>query len=313
MLAKPLKRGTWVHELLEAHGNGEDWKPIHARHSAKFNELFDEEKDYYGDMPSEIEAIMRSYMWHYKNDPWEYVANEFTLEAEFPDGTLYRGKVDSLIENEHGLWLVDNKTHRTLPDLSFRMRDSQSALYLWAARENGLPVRGFIWNYIRWKAPSVPKLLTKNDRISDAACDTDYPTFVRALKEYKRDYPETFKVRPKDRDRALYLKGQQYVHGAPQVSEFFRRDILEKSDEMLDRVMHMNYITSLRMQNYDFSHIDYIEVADPRYQGFFESYEDLHTAHIMGVNLKPLIKQNYTIGDPNDYYQDRAGDFEKGK
>ena len=173
MLAKPLKRGTWVHNLLEAKGNGEDWKKIHAAYTHKFNQLFDEEKDHYGDMPTEIESIMRSYDWHYKNDPWNWVANEFKLEAEFPDGTLYRGKVDALIENEYGLWLVDHKTHRTLPDMGFRLRDSQSALYLWAARENGLNVQGFIWNYIRWKPASTPKLLVKGDRISDSACDTD--------------------------------------------------------------------------------------------------------------------------------------------
>lgn len=313
MLGKPLKRGTWVHSLLEAKGNGEDWRALHARHSAKFDQMFDEEKDHYGDLPNEILQIVESYDWHYRDDPWEWVANEFTLEAEFPDGTLYRGKVDALIENEHGLWLVDHKTHRTLPDLSFRLRDSQSALYLWAARENGLNVQGFIWNYIRWKAPSVPKLLMKADRISDAACDTDYPTFVRALKKYKEEHPSTFKIRPQDRAKAEYLRTQRYTHGKPQTSEFFRRDFLEKSDDMLDRVMLLNHRTSLRMHNYDFSNIDAIEMADPSYRGFFESYEDLHVAHIMGTNLRPLMKQNYTVGDPNDYYQDRAGDYETEK
>jgi len=193
------------------------------------------------------------------------------------------------------------------------MRDSQSALYLWAARENGLPIQGFIWNYLRWKPASTPKLVDKNRRLSDAACDTDYPTFVRALKRYKRDYPETFIVRPKDKDKALYLKKHQYEIGKPQTSEFFRRDILEKSDDMLDRVMMMNYRTALRMQNYDFDDINSIEMADPQMRGFFEDFEDLHVAHVMGGNLKQLIKQNYIIGDPNDYYQDRAGDYEERK
>lgn len=311
LLKKPLKRGTWVHTLLEAQGNGEDWRALHKHFSQEFEQMFDEEKDYYGDMPTEIGRIMDSYAWHYANDPWEYKANEFTLEAEFPDGTLYRGKVDALIENEYGLWLVDHKTHRSLPDLQFRLRDSQSALYLWAARENGLPVQGFIWNYLRWKPASIPKLVDKNRRLSKAACDTDYPTYVRALKRYKRDYEETFVVSAEDIEKAKYLKRHQYEIGKPQTSEFFRRDVLEKSDEMLDRVMMMNYRTALRMQNYDFDDIDSIEMADPQQRGFFEDYEDLHVAHIMGGNVKQLIKQNYTFGDPNDYYQDRAGDIER--
>lgn len=313
MLAKPLKRGTWVHELLEAKGNGEDWRALHAAHSAKFDQMFDEEKDYYGDMPTEIGRIMDSYMWHYKNDPWKYIATEFTMECEFPDGTLYRCKVDALIEDSWGrLWLVDNKTHKTLPDLGYRIRDGQSALYLWCARANGLNVEGFIWNYIRWKAPNPPALLKSTERISDAANDTDYPTFVRALKKYKADNPETFQIRPQDRQKAARLMTHQYEVGKPQISEFFRRDILEKSDDMLDRVAKMNHYTSLRMHNYDFSDPDLIEIADP--SGFYGCfYEDLHVAHVMGTNLVPLIKQNYIVGDPNDYYQDRAGDYEKGK
>jgi len=314
MLAKPLKRGTWVHALLEEYANGGDWEALHAKYTDQFNRLFDEEKDYYGDMPTEIYTIVKSYMWHYKRDVWKYVANEFTMETPFPDGTLYRCKVDMLIENAFGLWLGDRKTHKTLPDLSFRIRDSQSALYLWAARENGLPVQGFIWDYLRWKAPSVPKLLVKGDRISDSALDTDYPTFVTALKKYKAENPGVFQIRPKDREYAKYLQGQQYDYGKMQTSEHFRRDILEKSDELLDHVMMMNYHTALRMNTYDFSDINAIEMADPApsmFGGCF--YEDLHIAHIMGTNLTPIIKQNYIVGDPNDYYQDRAGEFEKGK
>jgi len=311
-LAKTLKRGTWVHALLEEHTNGGDWMALHQKFAAQFDKLFDEEKDYYGDLPSEILTIMRSYMWHYKHDPWKYIANEFTMECFFPDGTMYRCKCDALIENAFGLWLVDRKTHKTLPGLDFRLRDGQSALYLWGARENGLPVQGFIWDYVKWKAPNPPALLQNTTRISDSANDTDYPTFVTALKKYKEEYPETFQIRPKDREKAKWLRNMQYEFGKPQTSEHFRRDILEKSDDMLDRVAHMNYFTALRMNNYDWNDINAIEMADPmNWGGCF--YDDLHIAHLMGTNLQPLIKQNYVVGDPNDYYQDRAGDFEKGK
>ena len=72
-LKKPLKRGTWVHALLEAQGNGQDWRTLHQKFSTEFDQMFDEEKDYYGDMPTEIGRIMESYAWHYKNDPWTYV------------------------------------------------------------------------------------------------------------------------------------------------------------------------------------------------------------------------------------------------
>lgn len=309
-LGSPLKRGTWVHALLEEHHKGGDWLALHKKYSAEFANLFDEEKDFYGDMPTEILAIMRSYMWHYKDDPWEYKEAEFTLEAELPDGTLYRGKVDALIENQFGLWLVDHKTHKTLPDLSFRLLDAQSALYLWAAQENGLKVNGFIWNYLRWKAPSTPQLLKSGKRISDSACDTDYPTFVRALKKYKAENPG-FEIRPQDRAKAEQLKKQRYQFGAMQTSSFFQRSVLEKSPDMIERVLQGNYTTALRMNSYDFSDPDRVERVVEGGWGCTKmcSYTDLCTTELMGGNLRPLIKQNYTVGDPNAYYQDRAGDL----
>lgn len=310
-LATPLKRGTWVHALLEAYHKGEDWKKVHAAYSHKFSLLFDEEKDFYGDMPNEIYAIMQSYMWHYKNDPWEWIDAEFQLEAKLPDGTIYRGKIDALIRNQFGLWLVDNKTHKSLPKLNFRLLDAQSALYLWAARENGLNVRGFIWNYIKWKAPSQPAIVDRNRRLSDAASDTDYPTMYRTIKKYKEEYPETFKVREKDIAKLKYLQTQRYDFSKPQTSEFFRRDVLEKSDDMIERVVKSNFHTSLRMHDYDFSDPDFVERVVERSCEFSCTYTDICTAELMGANIRPLVKQNYIVGDPNDYYNDKAGDFEK--
>lgn len=307
-LGSPLKRGTWVHSLLEAYHGGEDWKDLHKKFSSQFNQLFDEEKDYYGDMPTEIYTIMRAYIWHYANDPWEYIDREFQLEATLPDGTVYRGKVDALIRNQFGLWLVDHKTHKTLPDLSFRLLDAQSALYLWAAQENGLKVNGFIWNYLRWKAPSVPALLKDGSRISKVDSDTDYPTFVRTLKKYKEEN-NNFVITPENRAKAKRLKSQQYEFGQPQTSDFFRRDVLEKSPDMIERVVQGNYTTSQRMHTYDFSDPDKVERVVERGCTFSCSYTDLCTAELMGGNIEHMKRQNYTQGDPNSYYNDKAGDI----
>src|SRR3546814_15269453 len=67
--------------------------------------------------------------------------------------------------------------------------DLQSPLYVWACHQAGIPVHGFIWNYVLAKAPSVPKMAyvgKKNQALSKAACSTDYLTFVRTVKEYQK-------------------------------------------------------------------------------------------------------------------------------
>lgn len=305
-LGSPLKRGTWVHELLEIHHNGEDWRPHHAKLSAKFNELFDEEKDYYGDMPTEIRRIMESYEWHYKADPWKVLETEFQVETEFPDGTLYRGKVDALIENQFGLWVVDHKTHKTLPDYNFRLLDAQSALYLWACLRNKIPVQGFIWNYVRWKAPSEPKAIKDMSRLSKTSGETDYPTFIKGVRKLQK---EGLRITPGIKERAEYLKRLRYHPGEPQESPFFRRDVLEKSTEVLKRVALENHHTSKRMHAYDFSNPDAVERVVDRSCTFSCSYTDICTAQLLGHNVEVLVRQNYEVGDPNEYYNDKAGEM----
>ena len=309
-LGSPLKRGTWWHALLEADGKGEDWRKVHEQLSHEFSKLFDEEKDYYGDMPNELKTMMESYKWHYANDPWEYVDNEFQLEAKFPDGTIYRGKVDALIRNQFGLWLVDHKSHKSLPDLSYRLQDTQSALYTWAAWENGLDIQGFIWNYTRWKVPTAPAILKSGDKFSQAKdLDSDYLTFARAVRK-AQEIPG-FKFTALDKQRLRMYKNQRYAWGMPQTSSFFRRDVFEKDPDMVERVVKEAYRTSNRIHNYDFSDRESVERVPDRSCSFSCSFQDICNAELVGGRPEPLLNANYTKGDPNDYYNDKAGDNPK--
>lgn len=308
MLGGPLKRGKWIHELLEYHHSGKDWKALHTKLSAQFNKMFDEEKEFYGDMPSEILSIMNSYVWHYKLDPWTVHDVEITIETEFPDGTLFRGKADALIENHHGLWIVDHKSHKTLPNFDNRLLDTQSALYVWAARRSGIPVNGFIWNYLRWKPAGVPELLKDGSRLSKVAGkDTDYPTYVAALNRFKRG---GFKITQEHRDRAAYLKQLRYdpARGFTQPSTMFRRNVLERTDDTLKMVALENYRTSQRMHSYDFQRPG-VERTIDRSCDFMCSYKDLCISELAGGNTDLLRHQNYTKGDPNDYYEDQHHDW----
>jgi hypothetical protein len=309
MLGGPLKRGTWVHSLLEEDARGGDWKKLHKKLTAKFNRMFDEEKEFYGDMPTEIAHVMRSYMWHYKNDPWKYHELELELTAELPNGVLLRIKFDALIENQWGLWLVDHKTHKTLPKLTYRQLDTQSPIYTWVAHQNNIPVNGFIWNYLRWKAPTVPALVyanSKNPRLSKSAVDTDYPTYKKAIKDYGLD-PGPYE------ERLAYYKKLRYVPGAPQESSFFRRDVFERTPDMIDRVLKEAMRTAERMNSYDFSDPEAVERTVGRHCEYMCSYSDLCTNELLGNNTRPLIRQNYEVGDPMSYYHDKAGDTKDEK
>lgn len=309
-IGAPLRRGVWMHELLEEHHGGRGWETRHAQLSSKFNEMFDEEKEYYGDLPDTIGTMMKAYQWHYAKDTLKIHETEVTLEAELPDGTIGRGKVDAIGENEFGLWLIDHKTHGRIPGLGFRLLDAQNAFYLWLALKNKIPVQGFIWNYIRWKTPSVPTLVYKNTahpRLSKKMGDTDYPTFTTAVKAYKQEYPG-FRITSDIVQKQAYLRSQRYDPASnTQTSPFFVRSILENDIDMVKQVVRELLRTTRRMNEYDFTSND-VERVPSRDCEFWCDYKELCQVELLGGNPAHLTKTLYKVGDPNEYYQDRAGE-----
>lgn len=303
VLGRPLRLGTWMHELQEAKSTGQDWRDKHQELiDTRWNKLFDEEKEDIGDLPGHCKRLMESYEWYYKADEWIFHEVEFVLEAELPDGSIYRGKIDALIENQFGLWIVDRKWHKSLPNTDYRILDSQSALYVWAAKKNKIPVLGHIWDYGRSKPPTWPDMLKSGKGPARwAACDTDYPTMVKWFKQNMGG-----KVPEHCKPKMRYLKTLQYEPGAPQHSTFFRRSVIEKSGPMLKRVAQEAYHTHKRMNSYPWDRPDLVERVPDRSCTYMCSYTDLCTAELFTggrpVNWKSLYKQ----GDPMDYYYDEA-------
>lgn len=306
ILGRPLRLGTWMHKLQEVHGLGGDWREAQADMVKQWNKLFDEEKDEIGNLPAQTEALMTSYLWHYKADDWKVLESEFVLEVELPDGAIYRAKIDWLIEDQYGLWIVDHKWHKTLPNTDFRILDSQSADYVWAAIKNKIPVQGHIWNYGRSKVPTWPDQLKSTGLPARwQGCETDYPTMVRWFRQYfDGKVPEPCK--PKMR----YLKTLQYEQGTPQNSAFFKRVVLERDKAMLSRVAKEMYHTHKRMNEYDWNP-DAVERVPDRSCTFMCSYTDLCTAELLTGGRPVNWKSRYVTGDPMDYYFDDRQDREE--
>lgn len=305
---KPLKRGTWFHALLQEYYAGRSWKSMHAKMTAQYAQMFDEEKLALGDLPTELHDMMRSYLWHYgadKENPfhgWDVVGTEITLECPWPDSTdgldIYRCRVDIMLHDEWGLWIGDHKTNKTLPDIQFRLLDAASPLYIWCARENGYAVDGFMWNYIRSKPPSKPSM-TKGGVLSKKAMDTDYPTLVRGFRDLGLN-PGDYK----ERLRPLY--NQRYRHGEVQTSTFFRRDTLVKDDAMIDRAVAAGMRTRDHMHGYGWDDPDSVERAVDRSCTWMCSFTDLCSTELIGGDAASVRRRQFKVGDPMDYYHDQA-------
>lgn len=132
--------------------------------------------------------LLRRYFakWGAEDDNWTilHIEEEFTFTVG-----VYSVKFipDLVIEINGEVWIVDHKTTATIPDEwdPYNMTDFQHLLYVAGLRALGYNVKGFLFNYIRTKPPSQPKLIKDGSRIADVRrVDTDYGTLKGFAEEH---------------------------------------------------------------------------------------------------------------------------------
>lgn len=182
---KPIAptRGILGHDCLSNLYSGKDWQAPIQQVSIDLSKVFEEEREDYANLPGDMFRIMRGYLLTYKGDKnWKIHAVEQDFCVPTPGGNELEGRIDLIFEDDIGLWVMDHKFVSQIPDDSVRFMDAQTALYDYAARQLGYKPVGVVFNYIRTKAPTVPKLL-KNGTMSRAKIDTDAATYMQALRE----------------------------------------------------------------------------------------------------------------------------------
>lgn len=319
--SKPLTRGTWVHALLEARGQGLDWK---AKHQELIEEAerttFEEET---AGMAEECYNIVLSYDWLYEQKLHEVltpVAVELTVEREmFRGKVLYRGRIDIIwIDSNGDVWLGDHKTHATLPDWRYRELAFQHYSYLWACetaptyaalRYKGKPLpqpKGFIYDYCKTGAIHRPTLTQKGkqSRVLKPS-GTTYPVYrewlieqkwLRVIKgqdllaiedEEEREYVENFLAELKHKD----------------YSDTFRRDRLTFDADQRRRQWKSFVTSARRLLTYKWDDPDCVERNLSQCSGYMCNYKDLTVADLMHGTSEIEQRTRYvTTRDPLDYY-----------
>lgn len=148
-----LKRGAWIHELLETYYKGNDWREVHRALTDEFAMLMDEEREYYGDLPETAETLMALYEQAYPNDRTLEVEMEF---EGFPlSQTVHlKGRIDLVLEDSRGVWVVEHKTVSRMPSEDDRIVNPQVALYIPVVEQQlGVKVNGVLWNYLITRIP----------------------------------------------------------------------------------------------------------------------------------------------------------------
>lgn len=193
----PLIRGTILHEMLNARALRSMRKPTRTPPSIlngyadKFTELFREEREEYGEnFIEDIHRVWDGYERTYENDGWKYEASEEEIVTELNNNIIYKGHLDKRIIWRDRRWIVDHKSHKTIPDETNRFNQYQILLYLWCYNRE-VPkanrAEGLIWDYLRTKPPTIPERLKSGELTQRANLDTDYFTYVQELKRLRLD------------------------------------------------------------------------------------------------------------------------------
>jgi RecB family exonuclease len=220
--------GSWVHELLMYYRDGQNWLAHHRKREAKFNSYFEEEREALGhDMPDQCLRLVRSYIRQYgKSDKRSYTVIDTEMDEiiTLPNGLEVNVIIDLIVEDRKGgIWGWDYKTRTKFDAKDLILLDPQYSLYYDAMEYMGYgPLRGFVVDEIRKKAPTVPKLL-KGGGLSQAKnIDTDVWTYMAAIRE-QGENPDNY---------ATIL---QHI-ATNQRERFYRRTYVPKDPPVLKRV-----------------------------------------------------------------------------
>jgi hypothetical protein len=300
----PLRRGTWLHALQEAHHKtwagieGESWEDVHERLVDEFDGYFDEEKSELGDLPDEAYRLWQGYLRFWGKTEEQYTvaeidgkpAVEVIVEVPLTKWSIkdpFKGRIDLVVEDAEygGLWIWDHKWVSRVPEADERMMSPQNVMYIWALRKLGYDLRGFVYNYGRTKPPVVPRLLKAGTLSLAQRMDTDYYTYLSAIKathgKMWKQYAKTVY-----RDKLLSVKGREKL--------WYRRERIPVEPVKIREGL-AEFLTTVR-------DIQDRSLKYPPRSYFYTckfgcDYHDLCCAEFAGLDITPLIKADFTFED----------------
>lgn len=192
--AVPLLRGEILGQMLDARAFPTLVKKsperILRKYSKQYAQLWAEEKEKFGDVPGDIAKLFDGYNRKYANENLEYLSFEEFIALDLVKDIRFIGYIDKRVKDANGrMFLMDHKSHRVIPSEDQRFTDLQKVFYVWAYNDtnSSKQATGFIWDYIRTKAPVIPETLVRGGLSQRKDMDTDYWTYLGELKRQKLD------------------------------------------------------------------------------------------------------------------------------
>lgn len=234
-IQRPLVFGKAVHKMIEFQILGKNVQDAIAAVNEERKNMFTADQEDWDGIVRDATDLMQGYRDYWAKDQLEYVElegkkAEHKFEMPLAKDLLLTGIIDTLPLTPDGrCWVEEHKSHREIPTEDVRVRDLQTMLYVHVARTHYKVKRisGVMWDYIRSKTPSVPKLL-KNGTLSKANIDTLPHVYEREIEN-------------NDLDRADYID----ILGTldDKLPGWYRRSFLPVNQNAIDQLLEETIIT----------------------------------------------------------------------
>lgn len=233
-----MERGTWFHAVMMEDALGTDWRAAHEKLVEEFEATvvpYTDDEAILG-MPDDVVRLVEAYKKHYTDDPWKTVLAEESLAFQLPNGIWVGFTPDWVIEDSlAGIWGVDRKTLGTMPQIGANVVDLQHTTYtLGLRRIYGEDFKGFVFDNVRTKPPTVPRLKKDGGIAYLDRLDTDYTTLIEFV--HDNDIEHT----PDLTAKLARLSGDK--------NKFFRRDYFILPQEGIEQTERELVYWTDRMQ-----------------------------------------------------------------
>ena len=303
--AVQLFRGSILGECIDSiyarrvNPQAPGFETVLREYEKEYKKLFQEEREFYGDLIGECRRITLAYEALYAKDGMKPIVgkdgNPFELELRVPliPGVIFKGKIDKLFEDRNKrVWLTDHKSHKKIPDLESRFSDIQLVLYYWAVPLTGYKTPdGVMWDYIRTKAPTIPDTLKAGGLSKRANIDTTYETYLAEITRQKlnpKDYKEILDPL-KGRGTIDFYQRVQLAKPNPKLVENIVSDARQTA---LEIQLH-GKTSKVRSMSYDCKQCDYYQLCQSDARG-------LDTAFIRKTDYQPRKEEESVDGDQEE-------------
>ena len=224
--SKPLTRGIMFHRMLMGEYLGEDASVVFDQLLAEATKYSIDDEIATGETILELAADMVDrYLAHY-DDEWEvlHVEEQFTATTE--SGVEITFTPDLVIRDSTGVWIVDHKTSSALPKDGLPMGNLQAYLYSSVMRQVYPDFKGFIFNYVRAKTPTQPRLTkTGEKRVADI---NRIDTTFEILRDFIMDEAPELMSDPATQRKLAELRDND---------RYFWREYVFTTDEISDTII----------------------------------------------------------------------------